>query len=508
MRVVWGYHRDILSAVVMSAALAGCTVGPDFRPPPAPTETAYEAGGTAALPVVVGEPAQQVAVGQEIAGEWWSLFKSPALDAMVKQALAGNPDLAAAGANLAAAREIVAAARGGLFPQIDASAAVERQKQNYAAFGLNFPPATFNNFSVGATVSYSLDPFGKIRRLIEQREAEADLHGYERDATYLALTGNVVSNALIAASLRAQIAASQAIVAEDEHTLGLARQRAGVGIASDADVARAEAQLATDRMAVPPLDQQLSVTAHALAALVGQSPAAWAAPDLTLDSMALPADIPLTLPSELVHRRPDVLAAEAEVHAASAAVGVATAQLYPDITIGGSIEQIAMTTAKWFTSGGQIWRIGAGLAGPVFHGGALEAQKRAADANYTAALAMYRRTVLQSFAQVADILDGLRHDTTLLAEARRALDAASRSRDLTQQNYAAGAVGLLDLLDAERLHQRALLGYVRVQAQRYLDTTALFLAMGGGWWERPDLARAGDRMNTVADPKLAPESGL
>ncbi|MDE2228343.1 MAG: efflux transporter outer membrane subunit [Alphaproteobacteria bacterium] len=491
LRIGSVHGRRIVAAILLVAGtLAGCTVGPDFKPPAAPTDTTYEKGSDAPLPTAAAEPAQRLAVGQKIAADWWTLFKSPALDELVKQALAGNPDLAAAAANLKAAQEIATAAHGGVFPQIDAGAGVERQRQNYAAFGLKQPAAVFNTFSVGATVSYSLDPFGKIRRLVEQRQAEADVRRYQLDAIYLALTGNVISHALTMASLRAQLAASQEIVAEDERTLSLVRQRADVGIATEADVASAEAQFAADRMVLPPLQQQASVARHALSVLVGKAPAQWSPPEFALDSLVLPPEIPVTLPSELVHRRPDILAAEAELHAASAAVGVASASLYPDITLSGGAEQIALMTAKFFTPAGSVWSLAAGVAGPVFHGGALEAQKRAADDNYTASAAIYRRTVLESFAQVADVLDGLRHDTALLADARGALDAANHSLDLARQNYTAGNTALLDLLDAQRLHQRALIAYARVEAQRYLDTSALFLAMGGGWWERPDLRPA------------------
>lgn len=482
-RIGNGRCHHIFAAMLLVGALAGCAAGPDFKPPAAPQDMSYEHGGDAPLPAVAGEAPQRLAIGQKIAADWWTLFKSPALDAVVKAALADNPDLAAAAANLKAAQEIANAAHGGVFPQIDAAGGVERQRQNYAAFGLKQPPAVFNTFSVGPTVSYSLDPFGKIRRLVEQRRAEADLRGYQRDATYLALTGNVVARAVTLASLQAQLTANEDIIADDERTLSLVRQRADIGIANDADLARAEAQLASDRMTLPPLQQQASVASHALSVLVGKTPAAWHPPAFALDAITLPAEVPLTLPSRLVHRRPDILAAEAELHAASAAVGVATASLYPDITLGGGAEQIALSTAKWFTPAGSVWNFGAAIAGPIFHGGALEAQQRAAEDNFTAAAAIYRRTVLQSFAQVADTLDALRHDALLLDDARRALEAANRSLTLARQNYTTGNTALLDLLDAQRLYQRARVAYVRVEAQRDLDTSALFIAMGGGWWE-------------------------
>lgn len=479
--------RGIIAAIFLAVgSLEACTVGPNFKPPPPPKVMAYERGGNALLPRMAGEPAQRLVVGQKIAANWWRLFGSPALDSVIRQALVGNPDLVAAVANLKAAREIANAAHGGVFPQIDAAAGIERQRQNYAAFGLKLPPSVFNTFSVGPMVSYSLDPFGKIRRLVEERRAEAEVRRYQLEMTYLALTGNIVSHVLIMASLNAQIEAEEGIVAEDERTLALVHKRADLGVATDTDIAKAEAQLAADRMALPPLQHQAGVTRHALSVLVGKVPAQWHPPKFTLTSLILPRALPVTLPSKLVHRRPDILAAEAELHAASAAIGVATASLYPDITLTGGFSQIALTTGKLFTSAGSIWSLGAGVTGPLFHGGALEAQKRAAEDNYAAALAIYRRTVLESFAQVANVLDGLRHDATLLGDARRALDAANRSLALERQDYMHGATSLLDLLDAERLRQRALVGYVRVSAQRYLDTSALFLAMGGGWWRKPE----------------------
>lgn len=480
--------RHRLDVLLISGLLAGCSVGPAFKPPAGPTETKYESGWTPALPNVAGEPAQHFVIGKQLTADWWTLFHSRPLDTVVKQALAGNPDLAAAEANLTAAQEIANAARGSLYPQIDFAAGVERQRQNYAAFGLALPPTTFNTFSIGPSVSYSLDPFGKNRSLIEQRTAQANVQRYQRDAAYLALTGNVVSDAVRIASLHAQIQAVSEVLREDEHTLALARQRASVGVVSETDVAQAEAQLSSDRMTLPPLQQQLSVARHRLSTLVGKTPAQWSPPAFSLDSLVLPAEIPLTLPSKLAHRRPDILAAEAELHAASAAVGAATAALYPDITLTGGIEQIA--AASLLSWPATVWNLGAGLTAPVFHGGALAAQKRAAQANYVAATQTYRRTVLHAFAQVADVLDALRHDTALLSAADQTLKAANHALYLTRQNYSVGAIALIDLLNAERVRQHALLAKTRAQAQRYLDTADLFLAMGGGWWNQPNLKSA------------------
>lgn len=493
--------RHRIDVLLIAGLVAGCSVGPTFKPPAGPTDTKYAAGSTAALPSVSGEPAQRFVIGKKLTADWWTLFHSEPLDAVVKQALAGNPDFAAAEANLKAAQEIANAARGALYPQVDFAAGVERQRQNYAAFGLALPPTTFNTFSIGPSVSYSLDPFGKNRYLVEQRSAQAEVQQYQRDAAYLALTGNVVSDAVRIASLRAQIKASTDVLASDERTLTLARQRVSAGVVPETDAAQAEAQLASDRMTLPPLQQQLSVARHALSTLVGKTPAQWSPPAFSLNSLVLPAEIPVTLPSKLAHRRPDILAAEAELHAASAAVGVATAAMYPDITLTGGIQQIA--AASLLTWPATIWNLGAGLTAPIFHGGALAAQKRAAQANYVAATQVYRRTVLHAFAQVADVLDALRHDTELLSAANQTLKAADRSLRLTRQNYAVGNIALTDLLNAERVRQRALLAKTRAEGQRYLDTAALFLAMGGGWWEQPSLKSAHGEARSIADRGMA-----
>lgn len=489
--------RPVLAPLLIGALLAGCTVGPNFTPPSPPSDQAYDAAH-AAPPAVAGEPAQRLAVGQRIAGDWWTLYRSPALDAVLKQAIAHNRDLAAARANLAAAQNIAAAAQGALFPQLDFAASAERQKISFAAFGLKQPLATFNVFSVGPTVSYSLDPFGRNRRLIEERQAQADVERYQLTAAYLAVTGNAVTDAIGIAAINAQIAAVNDVVADDQNLLTLVQRSVAAGGATDLDVESARSQLAADRTLLPPLQQRLSVARHVLAVLVAETPGSWTAPDFTLDSLTLPADVPISLPSTLVHQRPDILAAEAELHAASAAVGVATAQLYPDITLTAGVEQIGLAPHTLLTAGDNIWNFGGGVTAPLFHGGALRAQKRAAEDNFNSTRATYQQVVLQSFAQVADSLDALVHDTRLLAEQRAALESSRRSLDLTRRAYQGGDVALLQVLDASRLYQRARLGYAQAEAQRYADTAQLFLAMGGGWWARADATQAGTEPNRPA----------
>jgi len=486
--------RPVLAPLLIGVVLASCTVGPNFTPPSPPTDQAYDAAH-ATPPPVAGEPAQRFAIGQRIAGDWWMLYRSPALDTVLTQAIGRNRDLAAARANLASAQEIVVAARGSLFPQVDFAASAEREKVSYAAFGLKQPPATFNVFSVGPMVSYSLDPFGRNRRLVEEQQAQADVERYQLTAAYLAVTGNAVTDAIGIAAINAQIAAVDDVVADDRNLLALVQRSVEAGGATDLDVESARSQLAADRTLLPPLQQRLSTARHVLTVLVAETPGTWTPPDFTLDSLVLPADIPVSLPSALVRQRPDILAAEAELHAASAAVGVATAQLYPDITLTAAVEQIGLAPHTLLTAGDNVWNFGAGVTAPLFHGGALRAQERAAEDNFNSARAVYQQVVLQSFAQVADALDSLANNTRLLGEQRAALDSSRRSLELTRRAYEAGDVALLQVLDASRLYSRARLGYAQAEAQRYIDTAQLFLAMGGGWWERGDLSQAGAQPN-------------
>jgi len=472
------------ASLALVAALSACALGPDFKRPEAPAGDGYAAPGEDNLPAKadIANPQSEV-IGQRISGEWWGLFRSSELDQMVRQALAGNQTLVATRATLQQAEQQVRVAGGALYPQINASAGVSRQKENLATFGLSGPSPVFNLYQVGSSVSYALDIFGGLHRQVEEQAALAERAGYQLDAAYLTLTGNVVTQAIAIASVRAQMRAVDDIIADDEKNLGLVRTEKTAGVANDADVVQAESQLDNDRTLLPPLRQQLAVARHALAVLVGKAPSEWTPPDFDLAALELPRELPVSLPSELVRQRPDILAAEAELHAASAAIGVAEAQMYPSIDLTASLSQGALYP-------GQLWRtaatsasLGAGVTAPLFHGGSLEAQRDAARSAYDATLANYKQTVLQSFGQVADTLQALTHDAESLTAQRHALETSEESLRLMRLSYSAGVVGVLPVLDAERLVQQARLGYVRAQAQRDVDTAQLYLAMGGGWWD-------------------------
>ena len=471
--------------------LAGCAVGPRFVRPAAPTEAAYTSAAAAPrLASKTGARSQSLAVGRGIPADWWQLFHAAQLDSVVRQALARNPTLDVAKATLAQAREAVLEARGGYYPQADFAASTERQKG--PAFALGILPAKqglpeFNLYSLGPTVSFSPDAFGLTKRRVEESQALADTQGYQLAAAYLTITGNVVTEALTLASLRLQMAAVNGIIADDEKNLALVERKVLVGLAPGSDVLTAETQLASDRTLLPPLGQQQAAGEDALAVLVGKPPGAWTPPPFALSDFTLPAQLPLSLPSSLARQRPDILAAEAQVHALNAAVGVATARMYPNIALSGAIATAGLDVGSLFGSSSAVWSAAAGLTAPIFHGGALEAQKRQTVEGYRAALATYRETILGAFGQVADTLRALGQDTALVDAERQALHAAGASLAMRRASYAAGRSDLLQLLDAERSFQQARLGDARARAQRYVDSARLLVALGGGWRESPDV---------------------
>ena len=482
--------RTRAAAAILAISPAACTVGPNFKPPEPPTAAHYTAPGEA--PVREADagtqaPKQTVAIGARVTAEWWTLFRSPDLDALVKQAVAGNRTLESAKSKLKEAREAVTASTGALYPHVDFSASVAREKVTAASFGLSpasapLPP-NFNLYQFGPSVSYALDLFGGTRREIERQSALADVQRHQLDAAYLMLTGNTVAQAVQLAAARAQSSAIEDILAIDRQNADLVGKKREAGTAPDSDVVTAESQIAADETLRPGPEQQLSVAKHALAVLLGRAPGDWTPPDFGLDSLVLPGRLPVSLPSELVHQRPDILAAEAQLHAASARIGVATAALYPNITLSASIGTAALAPKHLFDPSSLMWSIAAGLTEPIFDGGMREADRRAALAAFKAAAADYQETVLQAFGQVADILQALAHDAQLLAAQQHALDMASQSVRLQGISYAGGGTGILDLLDAQRQYQQARLGYVRAEAQRYQDTIQLLIAMGGGWWD-------------------------
>jgi NodT family efflux transporter outer membrane factor (OMF) lipoprotein len=365
----------------------------------------------------------------------------------------------------------------GFFPAVELTVDANRARTGITRDG----PTIENDFSYGPFVSYSPDLWGRVRRTVEQAGALAQFQRYQLAATYLTLTGSAISQALNIASIRAQIAQVNELIALDRRNLELTRASFEAGRSARTDVLAAEAQLTADLTLLPPLNQQLAVARHALSVLVGRAPAEWTPPDFELDSFALPEELPVKVPSELVRRRPDILAAEATLQASSAAIGIATANMYPDLTLTGSWSRGGAAPAMMFDSWTTIWNVAAGLTQPLFRGGELLATKRATVEQFNADFASYRDTVLLSFGQVADVLRALEHDAQFLEAQRTAMETAQASLDLTQESYEVGQASLLQVLDAQRLLFQARLGFVRAKAQRFQDTAQLYAAMGGAW---------------------------
>jgi NodT family efflux transporter outer membrane factor (OMF) lipoprotein len=467
--------------------LSACAVGPDYHRPGVPDAVTYD---FEPLPDKVEAPnaengkAQVFAPGKDIPADWWTLFHSESLNQLITQAIKGNPDLAAAQASLRAAEENTEAGGGLLFPTVSGSFTNSRQKISGANNGGQFPGTIYSLHNASVSVSYGLDLFGGTRRAIEELEAQEDAQRFQLQATYISLTANVVTAAVQEASLRGQIAATRAIVGEEEKELKVLKDQFEAGAVARTGVLAQTAQLAQAKAALPPLEQQLSQVRHQLSALMGQLPSDDPAVKFDLTSIKLPEELPVSLPSKLVEQRPDIRAAEANLHAASAAIGVAEANRLPQITLTGDVGNVANTFAGMFGPGTEFWNLGAGLTQTIFDAGTLEHKQHAAEAEYDAAAAQYRKTVIAAFQDVADTLRALQSDAATL-EARAASEhAAADSLKLTREQYKVGAINYIELLNAEQTEQQARLALVAAEAQRFADSAALFQALGGGWWNQ------------------------
>jgi NodT family efflux transporter outer membrane factor (OMF) lipoprotein len=479
------------AATLLLLALSACAVGPDFAPPPAPPVTGYtpEANPsvTPSADAAAGA-AQKFDMGRDIPGEWWEVFHSKELDALITEALQANPSLQAAQAALWQAKENLYAQTGKLLPQADANSSAERQQFSPAEFGGSGPPSLFNLYQATVNVSFAPDVFGGQRRQIEATAAQADYQRFELEATYLTLTANVVTAAVQEASLRGQIDATRDIIKVESDQLVVVNNQFQGGAAARTDVLTQQSELATAQATLPPLQKQLEQQHHVLLALIGRFPSEVTRDRLTLAALRLPTDLPVSLPSQLVAQRPDIRAAEAQLHQASAQIGVAIANRLPQFNLTGSYGSAALNTASLITPSALVWSAAASGTMPLFHGFTLLHQQRAAEAAYDVAEAQYRNTVLQAFQNVADALRALQLDAATLRAQRAALRAASDTLNLSVGQYRLGAIAYVILLNAQRSYQQSRLAVVQAQAARYADTAALFQALGGGWWNRADIA--------------------
>jgi len=484
--------RPALAAAFV-AALAGCAVGPDFQRPAAPAVgdyTGHPLAVTVTSTNAAGGDAQRFVPGGDLAGDWWTLFHSETLNELIELSLTNNPDLKAAQAALQMAHENVLAQRGVYFPSVTGSFSATRQKQ---AGTLAPTPSSnayqYNLFTPQVSVSYSPDVFGLNRRTMESVKAQEQNVRFQMIAAYTTLTANVVVTAIQAAAVQAQIDATRQLVDLNSNMVEILRYQYTKGYAGRLDVVAQESQLAQVNATLPPLLKQQAQLRDLLAVLAGRFPNQSPLEKFELSSLQLPVEIPVSLPSQLVAQRPDVLQAEANLHAASAQIGIAIANRLPNITLTADAGSTALSFDKLFSSGTGFWGLGAAATAPLFQGGTLLHQERAAKAAYTEAAEQYRSTVLTAFQNVADTLTALEQDAEGLKAAATAADDAKETLDLSQRQWKDGYIGYLALLSAEQACQQTRINLVQAQANRYADTAALFQALGGGWWHRADLTK-------------------
>jgi NodT family efflux transporter outer membrane factor (OMF) lipoprotein len=478
--------------------MAACAVGPDFVRPQPPRKSSYTYEDEPADTTAVQGQTQHLVSGAQVAADWWKLFDCSKLNSVVAESVSNNPSLQAAQASLRQSEDILRAGYGIFYPQLSAGFEPTRQQFSPARFGESTGPAIFNLYTFSTTVSYALDVFGGERRTIEGLGAQAEMQHYNAEGSYLTLTGNVVNAAVAEAAYTAEIDATQQMVGFLEEQTEITAAQARAGVVPYANLLSIQAQLASTQATLPPLRQQLSHTQHLIAILMGSAPADIEAPLVTLTELKLPSDLPVSLPSDLVRQRPDILAAEAQLHAASAQIGVATANLFPNFTLSADYGFNSTSLKTLFASNAAFWTMGASLATPLIQGPTLWFQRKAAIDAYQQSLANYRQTVLAALAQVADALDALRHDAQTVDAESRALSAASEALNLIQANYQAGTVNYLQVLIADAQYQQAQIGYVNAVGQRLQDTAALFVALGGGWWNAPQDAA---RVSSPSDAK-------
>ncbi len=483
---VW-WARVVTAAAV---AVCGCAVGPDFQRPRAPDVAGYTAEPPAptAAAETRGGQGQRFVRELDIPGQWWTLFRCEALNRLIEQALEDNPDVGAAQAALRQANEEVHAREGALLPSADAGFQAERERLAGASIGEPQFNPTFSVVTASVNVSYLPDVFGGTRRQIESLAAQAEYQRFQLEATYLTLISNLVVAAVQEASLRGQIAATEQILKIETGELDLIRRRFQVGVVSRADVLLQETTIDQTRATLPPLQKQLAQVRNRLAALVGRLPSQGVGETFDLDSLRLPQDLPVSLPSQLVEQRPDIRLAEAQLHAASAGVGVAVANQLPQFSISAAVG----TTATGFAAlpGAGVWDVAAGAAQTLFDAGTLLHKKRAAVAAFDQATAEYRSAVVKAFQNVSDVLRALQADADDLV----AQDAAERSAfdglELARQQFHADTIDYVTVLIAERSWQQARINRIQAEGNRYADTAALFQALGGGWWHRSDVNRS------------------
>ena len=481
--------------------LGACTVGPDFETPAAPSVDGYTSDGRAGATVgadVAGGGPQRFVAGRDIPGEWWKLFRSRTIDALVAEALRNHPDLDAAEAALRSARETALSEGGALLPQVGLTADQTRLGVSPAQSGMRGKGSVFDLSKPSVAVSYDLDVFGGERRKIEGLEAAAENQRFQLEAAQLTLTANVVTTLIADASLRAQIAATRDIIRAETEQLELLRKQFALGAVAQTDVLLQDSNLAQSKAGLPVLEKQLAQNRNQLMAYLGRLPSEDKGEHVSLGELRLPGELPLSLPSSLVRQRPDVLAAEESLRRANAQIGVATANMLPKLSLSAAFGSQALSPHELFGAQTAAWNLAAGVSQPLFRGGSLLHAREAAIAGRDQAAAQYRSTVIKAFQNVADCLRAIQADAKILAAQAEAERAAARSLEISRNQFRIGGSTWTTVLTVDQSYQNARIARVKAQAQRHADTVALFQALGGGWWNRVEETPAAEPRPSVA----------
>ena len=487
--------RQVLYLATIIAMLNGCAVGPDFVRPAPPDTNRYTREPQPGATVTADGREQHFTPGAAITADWWRLFGSVQLDAIVQMAIVNNPTLQASEASLRQSQDSMRAGDGVFFPQIQAGLDVSRQQTAPVLQGSETPGTIFNLVVLSGTISYALDVFGGARRTVESLRALVDYQRYETEAAYVMLSANVVNTSIARAAYAAQIHATEQLIELEKQQLHLTEVQVRAGTVPYANVLSIRSLIAANQASLAPLKQKISQAEHLLATLQGAMPSKATLPDINLNRLSLPVDLPVSLPSDLVNQRPDILSAEAQMHVASARIGVATAAMFPSFSLSGTYGVAGSSFGNLSSANSSFWSIGPSVTTPVFQGTSLWYGRRAAIDSYQQSQANYRQTVLNAFAQVADSIRALEHDAEALQAQVEAQRTAGEALNLLQTNYRAGLAAYLDVLTADVQFHQATIAYLQSVAQRLQDTVALFVALGGGWWnkQRPDSKRVAPR---------------
>lgn len=459
-----------------------CTVGPDFKRPGLPKFTKYSSQEDPEKTVDANGDSQSVVRTSTIPLNWWQLFHQKKLDPIVQKVLQGNQTLKVALANLEQSQNNLRAGYGVFYPQVSAGVSGAHQKSNPAALGGQFPSKIFDILTLSGTVSYALDIFGGQRREVEGLRAQVDYKHYLVFASYLTLTGNALNTIVAKAAYEDQIEATKEILAKMREQIVITKSLVKAGTLTYSALLSIQGQYSAIEATVPALEQKVSQANNLLAVLSGKAPAEWEGVErIKLSELTLPKNLPVTLPSDLVRQRPDILASEAELHIASAEIGVATAALYPSFNLTGTFGVTKNSISGLVGTKNDFWNIGGGITAPIFEGGSLRAKRDGAKNAYEAALANYRQTTLNAFAQVADTLRAIEADALILKSQTDALNSSKAALELLQVSYKSGLSTYLEVLTADIQYQQIKLNHIQGIGQRLQDSIALFTALGGGW---------------------------